>query len=209
MNIQNTKESLFLNQTVFNFNSKQKEHLSNPLTQAIKDYKDEYLTGLTDDEREQIRKEIKAYLDSIPKGQKADPNKLKDLVADLLKQYGFKGDIDDMGQTLIGDVEKELQEESASSQDAAIAYNKLTAAGTTRALTPNQPLLSEASTEETTSQIITNADGSKSLVITKNDVILSTIRLTSESDASAYFASPDLKENESFDASTHAFIAHS
>lgn len=69
-----------LNRNLFSFSySLSTKKDSNILTEAIKCYSDEYLTGLTEEERKAIEKEIKAYLDSIPKGQKVDREALSDM----------------------------------------------------------------------------------------------------------------------------------
>lgn len=176
-------------------NTTQGSHtLSNIMTKAIKNYRDEYLTGLTDEERKEIKKEIKAYLESIPEGGKVDSKKLNDIVMKLLKTYGFKGNMEDMAQIIIGEVVLQLHEESNVSKDAAIAYEKLTAGSP---LPPfNTPSSLENTEEESITQIITNSDGSKSLVTIKNHVILSTVKLEAtspltEQNTSTYIQSTD------------------
>lgn len=185
-----------------------KQQTDNLLTQAIKDYKDEYLTGLTDKEREEINKRIKEYLGSIPEGQKVSYEELRSLVASLLSKYGYKGDIDAMAKTLIGDVENELKQEAPTSSSAAIAYNKLSAATALKReeTASSTPVSSETdssskdaakgtlqvssddtpdkakSEEDTISHTITNPDGSKSIVVIKNKVIMATYKLTEAGD---------------------------
>lgn len=65
---------------------------------AKKDYYDEYLTGLTDDEKKEIEEKVAAYLKNkkLDVNNKNDMDNLKDYIAGLLKQYGFKGDIEEM-----------------------------------------------------------------------------------------------------------------
>jgi hypothetical protein len=60
------------------------------LKQAIKDYQDEQLTGLTDEEREKIEAEVRAYLEANP----GDIEGAMRLRKSLMKKYGFKGDPD-------------------------------------------------------------------------------------------------------------------
>ena len=170
MNIQNINDS---NSKIYS--SLNKSISKGVFEQAIKDYADEYLTGLTDEEREKIQKAIKAYLDSIPKGGKVDPNKLNDIVADLLKQYGFKGNIEDMAQMIIGEAETQLERDSSTSEDAAVAYKKLTSSSTSPNF--NAQSTPEDSEDEIIRQMITNPDGSKSIVLMKNELIISTIKL--------------------------------
>ena len=170
MNIQNINDN-----NSITYSSSKQSMPKGVFEQAIKDYADEYLTGLTDEEREKIQKAIKAYLDSIPKGGKVDPNKLNGIVADLLKQYGFKGNIEDMTQTIIGEAQSQLERDSSTSEDAAIAYKKLTSSSTSPNF--NTQSTPEDSEYEIISKIITNPDGSKSIVLMKNEVIISTIKL--------------------------------
>ncbi|MBP3888963.1 MAG: hypothetical protein J6F30_15165 [Cellulosilyticum sp.] len=118
------------------------------MTAAIKSYADECLTGLTDEEREAIQKKIKAYIDSIPEGQKVNREALSDFVAKLLKQYGFKGDIDDMAQTLMGEAESDLSKESSTSSDAQVAYEKLKSDHTIPSFSENNSTPSDSDDEE-------------------------------------------------------------
>jgi hypothetical protein len=72
------------------------------LKQAIKDYQDENLTGLTDEEREKIDAEVKAFYESLknerPPGvlKEEDIAALKDLLKSLLKKYGAKAEGEEM-----------------------------------------------------------------------------------------------------------------
>ena len=159
------------------------EAKGNLMTKAIKDYKDQFLTGLTDDEREKIKQKIREYIESIPKGQKLDLAALNALVSSLLKQFGFKGNIDDMIQSLISETAQELKTESSSSSDAVTAYEKLSSCKKVDLQSNNPTDLKESPAEEqTVTHIINNADGSKSLVVIKNNVIISTCKLTTQGD---------------------------
>ena len=155
---------------------------------------------------------IKAYLDAVPEGQKVDFAKLKDFIAKLLHEYGFKGDIDDLCMSLIGDATADLSSQATSSEDAKVAYEKLKSAKYTEyaEYTPyfdSQDKTSNKSEEQTVRQIITNPDGSKSLVTLKNKVIISTIRLDSGFDELNYNLSDSLSskfinEGDSYEATT-------
>ena len=158
------------------------QNSENLMTKAIKDFKDQFLTGLTDDEREEIKQKIREYIASIPKGQKVDLAALNALVASLLHQFGFKGNVDDMIQSLISETSNELKTEPASS-DATTAYKRLSFGKKNDLHFNHSTDFKESPTEEqTVTQIINNADGSKSLVVTKNNVIISTYKLTVQGD---------------------------
>lgn len=90
----------------------------NILTRAIKDYQDEYLTGLTEEERDKINEEVKAYLEEHEIKTEQDRNKLNSFIKSLLKKYGFKGDY--------GDFIAEIDEDEAKvlKPDAIFAYEK-------------------------------------------------------------------------------------
>lgn len=166
----------------------------NILTKAIKDYKDEYLTGLTDDEREKINQAVRDFLSKVKKGEKVDIAALNQLVASLLKQYGFKGDIDDMTLELIGAIEKEYKEAAdrpSADEEAITAYNKLSSAlhehqqakkEASAPLTGPEKLDPQDAEDRIITQITNNPDGSKNLVVVKNDVIISTCKLTTSGD---------------------------
>ena len=189
-----------------------KQSSTHYFSQAIQNYKDECMTGLTEEERKKIQQEIKAYLDAVPEGQKVDFAKLKDFIAKLLHEYGFKGDIDDLCMSLIGDATADLSSQATSSEDAKVAYEKLKSAKSTEYTesTPHfdsQDKTSNKSEEQTVRQIITNPDGSKSLVTLKNKVIISTIRLDSGFDELNYNLSDSLSskfinEGDSYEATT-------
>ncbi|HHX59979.1 MAG TPA: hypothetical protein GX707_04450 [Epulopiscium sp.] len=95
----------------------------NILTKAIKDYKDEYLTGLTDEERAKIDEEIKAYLEQHELKTEQDRNKLNSFIKRLLKKYGFKGDYEDF----IGEIDED--EATPLKSDTAFAYEKSICSG--------------------------------------------------------------------------------
>ena len=97
MNIENIYNILIpsVSKITPSLSSATKQSSTHYFSQAIQNYKDECMTGLTEEERKKIQQEIKAYLDAVPEGQKVDFAKLKDFIAKLLHEYGFKGDIDD------------------------------------------------------------------------------------------------------------------
>jgi uncharacterized protein involved in exopolysaccharide biosynthesis len=78
------------------------EGILEQLKQAIKDYKDESLTGLTDEERKKIDDEVKAYLKELLKKRpngvltEEDIAAVRDFIQSLLKKYGAKDKGEDM-----------------------------------------------------------------------------------------------------------------
>ena len=73
------------------------------LQKAVKAYRDEYLTGLTDDEKAEIEKRttefIKDFVSKHPINDKNDRKALVDavnaFVSSLLRKFGYKGDINE------------------------------------------------------------------------------------------------------------------
>lgn len=65
------------------------------LNKAIKAYQDERLTGLTDEEREEIERRAKEYLKKNPIRTEQDREVYNQYVKSLLKKFGFKGDMDE------------------------------------------------------------------------------------------------------------------
>lgn len=74
--------------------SMQSNRSNNLMTQTIKDYEDEYYTELTDEEREVIDKQVRAYLSKIKPGCKVNMDELKSLIQRLLDEYGYRGNMD-------------------------------------------------------------------------------------------------------------------
>ncbi len=178
LNIQNDAKFNFLP-----YQTSDTSHTSNFLTEAIKAYKDEYLTGLTDEERAIIEKEIKNYLKSLPKGQKVDAEALNQFVIKLLRQYGFKGDLHEMGATLLGEVKDESSDKSSDESsildDAKTAYEKLTSESSNPSFFNNTSAPQEVNEEEkTVSQTISNPDGSKSIVVMRGDTIIFQVKIS-------------------------------
>ena len=68
---------------------------------AIKAYEDEYITGLTDEEREKIKEEIARYKKENKLDSKEDYEALNKFVEGLLKRYGFKGDIEEAAMSFV------------------------------------------------------------------------------------------------------------
>lgn len=83
-------------------NTTQKELNPVCLRTAIKAYKDEKLTGLTDEDREIIEERINLYLKYNPIKTEADLMLFKLFVRNLKREFGFKGEIDYMLTAHIG-----------------------------------------------------------------------------------------------------------
>lgn len=69
----------------------QKKEEKQTFSEAIKAYKDEKLSGLTDEEREKIDEELRKYVNS----EGATAEGFQALAKSLLKKYGYKGDIEE------------------------------------------------------------------------------------------------------------------
>ena len=197
---------------VTNGYSMQSTRSNNLMTQAIKDYEDEYYTGLTDEEREAIDKQVRAYLSKIKPGCKVNMDELKSLIQRLLDEYGYKGNMDEMVDSIArintASWQNEKQTQSTSS-DATVAYAKnnttylklqestqeskhtstdyemRSMASTNNSL---KTLESEDTphTEDTTSQIVENPDGTKSILILRNDMIVSKVTIGHSGDLEDY-----------------------
>lgn len=99
----------------------QKADTENIMAVAIKAYKDELLTGLTDEEREEIEKKISEYVKALPENVPIDRQNLNSFIKGLLLQYGFKGDCDEYAAVFGANVTKESAQNHASS---ITAFNK-------------------------------------------------------------------------------------
>ena len=99
----------------------QKADTENIMAVAIKAYKDELLTGLTDEEREEIEKKISEYVKALPENVPIDRQNLNSFIKGLLLQYGFKGDCDEYAAVFGANVTKESVQNHASS---ITAFNK-------------------------------------------------------------------------------------
>lgn len=80
---------------------KNNDSINTKLKEAIKAYRDEYLTGLTDEEREEIEKLAKAYLEKHPIRTEGDRAAFDDYIKSLLKQFGYKGDVLECSASII------------------------------------------------------------------------------------------------------------
>ena len=199
LNIGNTETQFVTKEALSLFSPSKKSKSSNMMTDAIKAFADEYYTGLTDEEREAIQKEIKAYLNSLPKGAKPNADALRKYINELLKKYGFKGCFDDMANALMAEAQSDADKENAKEgvshmAEVQTAYEKLGAYQmhctpekddeSSAPTTIQQPasLNSDSKADETITKIIKNPDGRRSIVTVKNDVILSSIKLDNPSD---------------------------
>lgn len=90
---------------------------------AIKAYKDEWLTGLTDKELEEINKEAEKYLKAFPIKTDADRAAFNTFIKSLLKKYGYKGDIDEYAATLAAGAEICSKNKQTSDNDQAARVN--------------------------------------------------------------------------------------
>lgn len=75
-------------------NNKKEDPLS--LKKAIKAYQDEIITGLTDEEKAEIERQAKEYLNKNPLKTKQDREAFNEFIKSLIKKFGFKGDVDEM-----------------------------------------------------------------------------------------------------------------
>lgn len=199
LNIGNTETQFVTKEALSLFSPSKKSKSSNMMTDAIKAFEDEYYTGLTDEEREAIQKEIKAYLNSLPKGAKPNADALHNYINELLKKYGFKGCFDDMANALMAEAQADSDKENAKEgishmAEIQTAYEKLGAYQmhctpteddeSSANTTIQQPasLNSDSKADEMITKMVKNPDGSKSIVTIKNDVILSSIKLDNPSD---------------------------
>ena len=105
-------------------------HIGNQMTKAIKDYKDEFFTGLTDDEKKAIEDAVFAYADEHAKNGKIDRNELVNLVAKLLAEYGFKGNLEEAIKGFVskvcdekGNLKEGLLNKKATPEAANLAYH--------------------------------------------------------------------------------------
>lgn len=156
-------------------------HLStSAFHKAIKGYKDEYYTGLTDEEREEILKQQKAYLEDHPLKTPADIEKFNNFTKSLLKKYGYKGDYNEFLITT------EVSSDASNLSDIQFAYEQTISSataskerlieGASNLNTPNHST-SDDTTEATQSTLITNADGSQTLILLKDDIIVAKFNL--------------------------------
>ena len=73
---------------------KRDDSLSEALRRAIKGFKDQHLTGLTDDDKEEIKRRAKAWLDANPIETPQQRDAFNNYIRTLLRKFGFKGDFD-------------------------------------------------------------------------------------------------------------------
>ena len=211
MNIGNNKTEFVTKEALSLLSPSKKSKSCNMMTDAIKAFADEYFTGLTDEERQAIQREIKAYLNSLPKGTKPNAEALRKYINELLKKYGFKGCFDDMANALMAEAQSDADKENAKEgishmAEIQTAYEKLGAYQmhctptkddeSSAPTTIQQPvsLNSDSKADEKITKIIKNPDGSKSLVTIKNDAILSSIKLDNPSNLLDFLISTSASE---------------
>lgn len=91
-----------INQIVVNSNKALEKAQKKSFKGIKKDYYDEYLTGLTEDEKKEIQKRVEAYIKDkkLDLNNKADLDNLKNYIESLLKEFGYKGDIEEMADSV-------------------------------------------------------------------------------------------------------------
>lgn len=180
------KNNLFDPLTAFPNPTDSQGRFKNKMTQAIKDFKDEYFTGLTDEEKEQIAKEIDAYIQSHLKNNKVDRSSLGNFVQHLLVKYGYKGNI---FEATSGLVNLYTEEDGAVKEDEA-AYHEPLASMRTPIQFSHAPQIGLSNLSSSTdhdsfdekdplvTKIIENADGSKTVLMMRHNQIVHQIRLS-------------------------------
>lgn len=158
----------------------------NIMTKAIKDFKDEYFTGLTDEEREQIDKEIQAYIQSHTKNNKVDLSGLSQFIQHLLASYGYKGNLFEATRGLI----TLYTEEDGTPRENRMPSDKMLSSMRTpvqfslasqavlsglHSTTDHEPFDEK---DPLVTKIIENADGSKTVLMMRHQQIVYQIRLS-------------------------------
>ncbi len=105
-----------------NYTKNDKDPLS--IKVAKKAYMDEKLTGLTDEEKEEIEKRCKAYLKENPINTKEDLQFYLDYIKSLLKEFGFKGDYESFAKAFANSSEKNDDIDSSFNMDIVHQFNK-------------------------------------------------------------------------------------
>lgn len=113
------RESIENQQRYSKFSNKK----GNIMSKAIQDYKDEMLTGLTEDERKLIETEIRTYLKENKEKGKIDKKALDNLIKDLLRKYGFKGNREEFEGAVIGMSDGEFAYRESMEKTEAIKVN--------------------------------------------------------------------------------------
>lgn len=145
-----------------------------PLKKAIKDYQDEMLTGLTEEERAEIDAKVAAYRKKCEEAgmdSKAVRSAVNDYYKSLLKEYGAKFDTD-----FGGALEGAEGEASASQVDNGTASDTKTGA-------VKSP---EANTEKKTNmktEVQTDPDGTVYLLVTSPNGINMKIKIGNDGDS--------------------------
>lgn len=148
----------------------QTEKLS--LKKAIKDYKDTYLSGLTDDEKKEIEAKLAAYKEKCVKDGltgKALQDAIDLYYRSLLKQYGAK--FDTLMDKASDGVDGTNTTDADAVADAADKTAAVNAAGEGRPAQTN-----------TQSTIQTDADGTAYLLVTSPNGVVMKIALASSAD---------------------------
>ncbi len=156
--------------------------LKDQFHKAIKGYQDEYYTGLTDEEKEAIKKQQEAYLEAHPLRNKADVIRYNQFTKNLLKQYGFKGDYSEFllpteadDEAKASDLQLAYEQESSKSMASKERLNEESAHTSDSSLTNPTSINTTSSSsekEESHSTIVSNPDGSQTLVLLKGEIIV-------------------------------------
>lgn len=103
------------------------------LKKAIKAYKDNILTGLTDEEKEEIERLAREYLKERPTKTNHDREAFNNYVKSLLRKFGYKGDTDEYAAAVVSEISGALEEPTARPREAGARelYEKA-AAGTAK-----------------------------------------------------------------------------
>lgn len=147
------KESLNINPENYDLTS---DDEAIDFKKAVDDYRSEYLTGMTEEEWNEFYEKCKQYLKENPINSKADAAAYTSFMKSLLQEYGFKGNINDM-TSFLGIDESNLP--SLEYSNASVE------------LKPSR------------TQIITERDGTRYLIITTNSNQTIKIQIGSNTDS--------------------------
>ena len=126
-------------------------------SKEVKDYEDKMLTGMTEEEWEKLKELCKKYQQEKPIKSKEDMLAFETFVKDLLRSFGFKGDFDGYCDLLTTETEEENK--NSESTNNTSEQMKVAASGT---------------------QVITEADGTKYLLITTETGLTFKLKLGDE-----------------------------
>ena len=99
----------------------------NDFKKAIREYEDEYITGLTEEEKEKIREQIAEYKSKNKLETKEDYEALNKFVEGLLQRYGFKGDIEEAAMSFVNSSNAlgETNNKNVDVNEVVKVYNQL------------------------------------------------------------------------------------